>query len=287
MMKKVLFCFLCSLPLVLASCTNNPSKSPADSFSSSSVPVNQKKEIESFLALLKSKEGSVNAKHVENTSTSSYLTDADPLEIRTKDVANLTRYGTSSAGPIVIQNGSYSVFESEASSFGAPSTYTIQTFHKDDKFYRIVHYDDTSETSYKTTLAYDAAYEEQNLSLSLPNEEIPLLATLTTALATNGYNATYSFPKNLDSDGDYDYSYGILVYDIDTGTKVQDINYAKHITIKNGFIASLSQTMTNDLYAGGKKTNWLETTSNASYTQGTYGAYSGEVYDPSKFKESV
>jgi hypothetical protein len=289
MMKKVLFSCLLSLPLILASCTNNPSKSQADSFSSaastSSTPVNQKKEIESFLALLKSKEGTVNAKHVENKSTSSYLTDADPLEITSKDIADMTRYGTSSTGPILIQRGSYSVLESETSSFATPSTYTIQTFHKDDKFYRIVHYDDTSETSYKTTLAYEAAYEEQNLSLSLPNEEISLFTTLTNALSANGYNATYSFPKNLDQDGNYDYSYGIVAYDIDTGVKIQDIQYAKHITIQGGFIVSSSQKMTNDLYAGGKKTNWLVSTSSATYTQGSYGAYTGEVYDPSQYKE--
>jgi hypothetical protein len=289
MMKKILFSCLLSLPLILASCTNNPSKSPADSFSSSSssssAPVDQKKEIESFLALLKSKEGSVKAKHVENASTSSYLTDAAPLEVSSKDVADFTRYGTSISGPIVVQKGSYSVFESETSSYSVPSTYTIETFHKDDKFYRIVHYDDTSETSYKTTLAYDADYEEQNLSLSLPNEEIALFATLSKALATNGYNASYSFPKNLDQDGDYDYSYGILAYDIDTGIKVQDIQYAKHITIQGGFIVSSSQKMTNDLFAGGKKTNWLVTTSSATYTQGSYGAYDGEIYDPSQYKE--
>lgn len=186
MRSRKCFLGLCSLVL-LPSCVSTQTISNSQSVSSSksefvsssdSTSRDQKKEIDDFLVLLQSKEGKVAKRHTESVSTADYLTDAEPLEVKMRNEDDAVRYASSKEGPIVVQNGNYSVFESENGSYGTPSAYTIQTFHKDDRFYRITHYDDPQEASYKTTLPYSASYEEQNLSLSLPNEEIPLFATL-------------------------------------------------------------------------------------------------------------
>jgi hypothetical protein len=260
--------------------------SSASSVSSSSSLTAEEKvdKINTFLALLKTKEGQVRSSHAETLRTAYYLTNSEPLTTEEKDTSDFVRYGTSSVGPIREQKGSYSIKDT-SDEWGTPSLYEVQVFHDAKSFYRITHYEDSTETSSKKTLAYNAAYEEANLSLSLPNEESQLFPTLIAACSVSNNVVTFSFPTVMNDNATYAYDYSITVNDDVTGVIIQYVCYQRSIVIKNGFIASMKETLENDRYAGGKKTNWMTNEITATYAQGAYGEYAGTPFDPTQFPE--
>lgn len=261
------------------------STSPVSSSASSSSTIDvagETKKIDDFLTLLSSKEGQVNQIQSTSIRTSNYLSDAEPLTMVEKDVATTIRYQDSSKGQLSDQNGNYAVQNSEGS-FGTPSSYETQIYHDDRLYYRLTKYLDGSEPNSKKTIEYTAGSEDRVLGLGLANEEVDLLPTLKSALTTADMVPSYSFPTALNDNGQASYSYGIKVYESGTQVLRQEVAYAKTITLTSGFISHLEETLTNDMYAGGKKANWFSTTISKDYQQGEYATFAGTLFNPKDF----
>jgi hypothetical protein len=266
----------------VASATASVSILPSAS-SASSKPLSKTKQIDAFSKALQAKAGQVNQVRSTSVRTSQYLTDGSPLTMVEKDVATQIRYQDKTVGDLLDQNGKYSLQNSEGV-FGTPSDYEIQTFHDATYFYRLTHYADGSETDTKKTINYQVKNEDAIFNLSLATEEIPLLATLKDRLDTKDNEVTFDFPQTLPDEGTVNYTYGIKVMEEDSELIKQQVTYVKKITLKQGLVTHLEETLNNDFYAAGVKANWFSTVLTKDYQQGDFATFEGKVFDPTLFQ---
>lgn len=289
-MKKTLVLISLSSACVLFSCANPNSISSSSlllsnssSSSSSTKSLSKAERIDAFLALLETKEGRVNEVDTTAIRTSSYLTNAEPLTMVEKDVSTTIRYTERTVGFVNDQKGNYYVMDSN-SDYGTPSAYETQTYHDASLYYRLTNFADTSETDTKKTIAYTKGSEERVLGLGLANEEIDLLATLKSTLTQADTYTDFDFPETLPDKGTASYFYDVQVFETGTNVLQQEVDYEKEITLTNGVVTHLDETLKNDMYAGGKKTNWFSTTIATNYVQGESQAFTGTLLDPKNFK---
>ena len=239
------------------------SSSSSESSSASSIEgTDVEGEIAAFVASLEQYRGHPYEVSGSITMTMGYLTDADPLLITMVDAFTTTRYEgyvTERIGEI-----SYEMLD--------PDAYLVTTFVEGDTVYRITEYDDG--TGAQEEVPYDEATIETNIAIDFATPEINNLLYLEAnyALADMGY--TLDLPT-VDGDGTYAFSYSLTAYEEGTDIPSQVITHENEMTIENGIIVASKSTVDNSLYAGGVRANWQVSTSEVSYTEGTYPTFEG------------
>lgn len=292
-MKKTLF--LLALPLLLSGCTGDlgagssslesgasspsislpssseegsspsePESSPSEGFSSSSEEESVEAEVNAFIASLERYRGHPYEVSGSIAMTMGYLTDADPLLITMVDAFTTTRY----EGYITERIGeiSYEMLD--------PDAYVVTTFVEGDTVYRITEYDDG--TGAQEEVPYDEATIEANIAIDFATPEIDNLHYLEANYALPDMGYTLDLPT-VDGDGTYAFSYSLTLYEEGTDIPSQVITHENEMTIENGIIVASKSTVDNSLYAGGVRANWQVSTSEVTYTEGTYPTFEGTL----------
>lgn len=249
---------------VLSSSTEESLSSEPPAASSSSEEADVEGQIAAFVASLEKYRGHPYEVSGNIVMTMGYLTDADPLLITMDDEFVTTRY----EGYITERLGeiSYEMLD--------PDAYVVTTFVEGDTVYRITEYDDG--TGAQEEVPYDEATIETNIAIDFATPEINNLLYLEAnyALADMGY--TLDLPT-VDGDGTFAFSYSLTAYEEGTDIPSQVITHENEMTIENGIIVASKSTVDNSLYAGGVRANWQVSTSEVTYTEGTYPTFEGTL----------
>lgn len=239
------------------------SSSSSESSSASSLEgTDVEGEIAAFVASLEQYRGHPYEVSGSIAMTMGYLTDADPLLITMVDAFTTTRYEgyvTERLGEI-----SYEMLD--------PDAYVVTTFVEGDTVYRITEYDDG--TGAQEEVPYDEATIETNIAIDFATPEINNLLYLEANYTLPDMDYTLDLPA-VDGDGTYAFSYSLTAYEEGTDIPSQVITHENEMTIENGIIVASKSTVDNSLYAGGVRANWQVSTSEVSYTEGTYPTFEG------------
>lgn len=247
-----------------SSSSQDESSSSESSSASSLEGADVEGEIAAFVASLEQYRGHPYEVSGSIAMTMGYLTDADPLLITMVDAFTTTRYEgyvTERLGEI-----SYEMLD--------PDAYVVTTFVEGDTVYRITEYDDG--TGSQEEVPYDEATIETNIAIDFATPEINNLLYLEANYTLPDMGYTLDLPA-VDGDGTYAFSYSLTAYEEGTDIPSQVITHDNEMTIENGIIVASKSTVDNSLYAGGVRANWQVSTSEVSYTEGTYPTFEGTL----------
>ncbi len=278
MNKKIILITLLSAGLFSCSDSNSSNSSPSIISTEPTVA----ELLTTFYEHLSSLEGKVKSTEQTIFSVRYYLTDATPLTIGMKEVSTTNRY-ISDQGPIVVQKGSVGFADKIDDPMSNKDNFETQTFHDETKFYRITDYDSEDYTDTKAVLNYDTEYEEQNLNIGFPMTEKVNIEYMIQVYDQPGFQIKY---KNMDgfvSNGTWDYAYELIIFEENTSVPAQVIGYHNKLSIQNNIILKVEQEYYNELYSGGIKTNWVETTMVKTYTQGEFDTFTGTRFEPNSY----
>lgn len=282
-MKKTIFVLAASL--LLSGCgveTPSTSSEPLSEDSSSSEPTTSLSETEqakqdfaAFLAAIEEANGHPSEASMEMKVATSYLSDGDPLTITYNDTFTLKRYHRSQGSDVLMREGSYA-YEGSIGSY----TYQTQTYAGGGFFYRLTKEDGVPSSGDSTI--YRAEAVELNLGFSLHPIQEENLNYLEGFLGESGYLVEYSLPRAIPAEGECSFAYSLTKYA--SGLNLDwKISHEYALQIEGGVIASYTYSYAQDLYAGGVKANWQESETKATFAQGDYPLYEGEVWDPEDF----
>jgi len=108
-------------------------------------------------------------------------------------------------------------------------------------------------------------------------------STAKSALNTMDMFATYSFPTMMNNNSQTSCPHDVKVCESGTKFLAQEIAYEKTVTLTNGFIGRLEETLNNDMYAAGKGINWFSTTISKDYRQGDHATLSAALFGSKDF----
>lgn len=273
-MKKALLLF----PLLLVAC-NSSTTSLSNSNSSQESFNDNRSEFERFRDNLTSLEGNIQKTHVEIESIYYYLTDAQPFTMPVVDVSDMVRYN-SPEGEIMVKNG-VTRYLNDDLTVSSENEYEMQIFYDNSLFYRITDYKDESIKDQKETIPFSQKAIDMNLNIGFPLTEVNNFEYMEVNKNNPNLKVEYEGIDNFVTDGTWEYSYGITFYD--SGAVAQKIYYTNKLYINNSIISEVEQEYHNDLYAGGRKTNWNESFSTTTYIQGERLDFLGTRFNPKNY----
>lgn len=262
--------------VLLAGCVPG-NKSEKDSTSTIETGI---QEIDTFIASISKLTDHPNIANASVSTEYNYMTDGgDYFTMNATDTFTIERFLLNKKDGITVREGVYAVE-------GDESKYVAQTYHDDEKFYLLTNYKSALDTDTKKTIAYDEKSLEVNLSINFSYKEIANLVYLASFADDDSVLGEYELPESINDNGDTTYKYSLTAYQ--DGYLQQKISHQVTFTVENGVIVSSKQIVENDLFGGTRqKVNYTVTTTEATYEQGAYKEFDGELFDPDKFVESA
>ncbi|MCQ2799054.1 MAG: hypothetical protein MJ220_04140 [Bacilli bacterium] len=287
-MKKK--CLLLLIPLLLACGTNNTSsESIVDSSVDSSISSSelseadkQKQEVLDFAAKLEAKSGHVNHIEAETYTEYGYATvETDSyMTIEMWDEFTSDRYITNDGKGLVVRNGT-------VTSSSGSEKYTSQIFKNFLSWIKLTDYESPENVDLKQSIKAATTEEEAILSLSFATQEVANLIYLSNFFGLEESNeifVKYDLPAELPENGEISYSYSLTSYE--QSLPDEKITHEVKAMFKNGQIIASYSSVNDSLYGGTRKpVNYSLSESSVDYTEGEYGVYEGELFNPENFTE--
>lgn len=274
---------LCPLVFSLLGCSLSNNSSSTSSEEEISEKEKCQKEIDSFIASLKSYEHVVNSYQYEAVLLHNY----NALNIASGEKGTATIYNSSEVGKLLVQQGTYSMLDPDDNfkEIGDKSTRTIQKYVTNDRYWQLTKWEPTSESTPNTKKAeyYSEEKEEAFFSLSLSIFEESVLTGFLDNIGESNIRASYSFPT-IDGDGEYQWNYELNV--LQEGTITETIKYENTLKIEGGLITYSNQFMVDNLLSNGQVINFVASEVDKYYSYSEITSYTGEIFNPKDFKSA-
>jgi|GEM_PF-4642847 len=236
-------------------------------------------EIDVFIASLQKLTDHPNVANVSVSTEYNYLTDgSDYFTMNASDTFTIERFLLNKKDGITVREGIYEVEGNE-------SSYVTQTYHDGEKFYLLTDYKSASDVDSKESIPYKEDTIEDNLSINFSYKEISNLVYLASFKDEDSILGDYELPESINENGDTSYKYSLTAYQ--DGYLQQKISHEVTFTVENGVIVSSKHIVESDLFGGTRqKVNYSVSTTEATYTQGEYQEFDGDLFDPDNFVEA-
>lgn len=216
-------------------------------------------------------------------STTYYLTEGIPLSVTTNDNSVTTHYKRIDADDIAITEGSF-YFEDN---INETEKYVKQTFYQNPYFYIITDYESESITDIKDVYKNGKESEEEIFGLNFVVGEVANIDSMLININDSRFQFSCTNVEQVVENGTWEYYYILTEFEkedeIVTSIPKHIIKFHNILTIENNEIKNLKQEYANELYLGGKKTNWLEGTRDVDFTYGEYEYFNGTWFNPSDY----
>lgn len=264
--------------------SSNFSSSLTSSSSESSIDNSiLRQELETFKSNLLRYSQNVVSISQKLVSTTYYLTEGVPLSVTTNDNSVTTHYKRIDADDIAVTEGSF-YFEDN---INETEKYVKQTFYQDPYFYIITDYESESITDIKDVYKNGKESEEEIFGLNFVVGEVVNIDSMLININDSRFQFSCTNVEQVVENGTWEYYYSLTEFEkedeIVTSIPKQIIEFHNILTIENNEIKNLKQEYANELYLGGKKTNWLEGTRDVDFTYGEYEYFNGTWFNPSDY----
>lgn len=264
--------------------SSNFSSSLTSSSSESSIDNSiLQQELETFKSNLLRYSQNVVSISQKLVSTTYYLTEGIPLSVTTNDNSVTTHYKRIDADDIAVTEGSF-YFEDN---INETEKYVKQTFYQSPYFYIITDYESESITDIKDVYKNGKESEEEVFGLNFVVGEVVNIDSMLININDSRFQFSCTNVEQVVENGTWEYYYSITEFEkedeIVTSIPKHIIKFHNILTIENNEIKNLKQEYANELYLGGKKTNWLEGTRDVDFTYGEYEYFNGTWFNPSDY----